>query len=850
LESEKEALLQLVKSINQRRTLEFLTDEGLLPNYAFPESAVRLSSVIWRKKKAAPPQGSRYETWSYEYQRSPSSALSELAPGADFYASGRRVAIDQVDVSVSEVESWRFCPECNHAQRIDLGDEATACPACHSAGWRDSGQQFRLLKLRQVFANTPDRESRIKDDKDDRQPRFFERQILVELGHQDRTQAWRVDDDKLPFGFEYLERATFRDVNFGEPSGQGTRSTIAGREGMRPGFEICGRCGKVQRSENPEHAFSCPSRKEGSRQEIESCLYLYREFASEALRLLLPMMDLGTTRQLHSFVAALQMGLRELFGGSVDHLRTTVYSDPVPGSTLRKQYLVLFDTVPGGTGYLKQLVTLDPKGEMPLFEALELARRRIEECSCWNDPERDGCYRCLYAYRNSRDLDDTSAQVASDLLRRILGDRTKLTEIAALGDISISGLMDSVLEVRFIEALRYITDPEGHGAKVKPSVVNQKPGYRWILGEAEWVIEPQVTPPAAETGGTPVSIDFVLRPARGGSERRLAIFLDGWEFHRDRIAKDLRQRMAMVAGGHWDVWSFTWADLDEQLSAGAVLDVPDFAVPEPGQLKHTLQRMGLSHLAPLADRAVFEWFAAELRGEGLPWRELANGVLAARMSAAGPADARTWANFVERAAPPVAHTALVAILPRLMSADLGKSHPLFELMAVHDGSEGALLCTLEDAEEHRETIALKLAWQGYLRLFQLLRLAPNCWFMTSSGTADPGDYGVIANLRDGVPEDSAWKELEAIEPPYQVLARRLMAAGVREPEIGMEIPDHQGDTWSEAEMVWEEERVAVTSRAETERVIGWPAAAWVVFYLEEIEEDVTGVMGALQGKES
>jgi len=60
----------------------------------------------------------------------------------------------------------------------------------------------------------------------------------------------------------------------------------------------------------PEHALACPSRKKGARVEIEWCQYLYPEFSSEALRILLPMADLRIRRRLNSFVAALQVGLR------------------------------------------------------------------------------------------------------------------------------------------------------------------------------------------------------------------------------------------------------------------------------------------------------------------------------------------------------------------------------------------------------------------------------------------------------------------------------------------------------------------------------------------------------------
>ena len=58
---------------------------------------------------------------------------------------------------------------------------------------------------------------------------------------------------------------------------------------------------------------------------------------------------------------------------------------------------MLYDTVPGGTGYLKQMMG-DPNN---LLKVLRLARDAIAECECNADPMKDGCYRCVYAYRRS-----------------------------------------------------------------------------------------------------------------------------------------------------------------------------------------------------------------------------------------------------------------------------------------------------------------------------------------------------------------------------------------------------------------------------------------------------------------
>lgn len=92
----------------------------------------------------------------------------------------------------------------------------------------------------------------------------------------------------------------------------------------------------------------------------EECLFLYREFETEALRLLIPAttMDASNVR-VESFVAAFMLGMKKKFG-NVDHLRATVSEVPVPDADYRKQYLIIYDSVPGGTGYLIAILDDDP----------------------------------------------------------------------------------------------------------------------------------------------------------------------------------------------------------------------------------------------------------------------------------------------------------------------------------------------------------------------------------------------------------------------------------------------------------------------------------------------------------
>ena len=134
-----------------------------------------------------------------------------------------------------------------------------------------------------------------------------------------------------------------------------------------------------------------------------------------------------------SFTAAFMLGMKEYFG-NVDHLCATVSDVPVPDSDYRKQYLVIYDSVPGGTGYLKQL--MNEQGS--LIDIFERALQKLEQCSCKDDPQKDGCYHCLYAYRQSQNNGSISRSTAIRLLKTILSGKDYLTLIERLSSVPIN----------------------------------------------------------------------------------------------------------------------------------------------------------------------------------------------------------------------------------------------------------------------------------------------------------------------------------------------------------------------------------------------------------------------------
>ena len=90
------------------------------------------------------------------------------------------------------------------------------------------------------------RRSRIDDGSDERDLDFYNRQLLPDFVKGDVELAYRIASDALPFGFEFVRKVVFRDINFGRFAATGDATLVGGREAVRRGFRLCRHCGKVQ----------------------------------------------------------------------------------------------------------------------------------------------------------------------------------------------------------------------------------------------------------------------------------------------------------------------------------------------------------------------------------------------------------------------------------------------------------------------------------------------------------------------------------------------------------------------------------------------------------------------------
>lgn len=875
LKAECAAWSSVVRTINEKDVFGFLSDASLLPNYAFPEPGIVLKAVVTRVEKDEENEGkSKYESTTYEYSRSASTAISELAPLNNFYVEGHKLMIDQVDINTTKVEPWRLCPNCSHASIENSSTPTHVCPKCGNPGWADAGQVRLMLKVQMVYSNMTEEKSQIGDDSDDRATVFYDKELLVEADDdQDVIQAYQMDNEEFSFGYEFLRKATMREINFGEQAITGDKLYVAGHEGIRKGFTICKYCGKIQvQGEQPKHSRFCKMVKDNTvmADPYEECLFLYRQFETEALRLLIPAttMDASNVR-VESFVAAFMLGMKKKFG-NVDHLRATVSEVPLPDADYRKQYLVIYDSIPGGTGYLKQLMN-EENGIIDVFIG---ALDAMEHCSCNDDPQKDGCYKCLYAYRQSQHIGEISRDTAIYLLKAILSGKDNRKEIKKLAQVDTNHLFDSELERRFVGAFEKLSTSE-RPIRIHKTLVNDKEGYSLQVGENLWSIEPQVD--FNESVGIAVKSrpDFVLRPKRTtGNQKPIAVFTDGFYYHKDIVEDDTLKRMAIMLSGKYRVWSLTYKDVQTiyQDHGEYRTDTLVSAKMPSGKLyMSAVKSANAESIKPEKENA----FALLVDYLSIPNAEELFAVHA-KAYAMSIMDASLMRNQIVYGEWKSKWQAVLHAINSIEEMDdfgqvmFGVWRPrqdmgnlemlagvsLADISVMKMGAPAKIVAIIDDDPNSR-TDKYETDWNGFWNFVNVMQFNSTAIFLSKLGMSK-AVYTVLGSIvaEDAQPSPSVSAEI-VIDDKWNYIIDELLLDDIAktcatemkhngipaplEENIDYSLVDTRGAIIAEAEIVWEDRKIAWLNPEQEEYVDIFKAKGWVVLYSsEKIDINVFG----------
>lgn len=193
------------------------------------------------------------------------------------------------------------------------------------------------------------------------------------------------------------------------------------------------------------------------RGEVFERLFLYRHMTTEAIKILLPIQIMDAAAAVEMFKAGIMLGMKEYYHSSPEHIRIDSYTEVNHASGQKDYYLVMYDTIPGGTGYLAKLYNTEE-----FTRLLKYAYEKIQNCTCQLEG-KDGCYHCILSYGNQYSRDSFSRERAEELFAKLVDSAMSWERInGPVGTIASEGAAeDSELELKFIRAMQTYAQKAG-----------------------------------------------------------------------------------------------------------------------------------------------------------------------------------------------------------------------------------------------------------------------------------------------------------------------------------------------------------------------------------------------------
>lgn len=580
LKDEKKNLGQIIRSIKNRSTLEHLTNVGALPNYAFPETGVTLQAVVMGNKveesKKLP------QVKDFEIVRPAGQALKELAPDNYFYSQGFKFLVSGINTidwsDKANFHKKRFCSNCDHLEIEEIAPKGF-CPKCNDESWNASANVHHYAKMISLKSFNNQASATINDKSDERDVLIYHQ--LSHFNFKEKTHgAYALP--KIPFGIEFVKEVSITQSNLGRGDKESSNKIkVNQKEVAKSGFVCCRYCGKsssfYSKKDYKFHYGYCKHKDsvyEGKSNNIFEEVYLFKEMQTEVLKVLLPVQELNTESEIKMFKAGIELGLKKYFKGNPQHIRLYDYKEFNKTSNQFDRYLLMCDTIPGGTAYLEKL--FDTK---EFSKLLKIAYQQIKTCKCQYEG-KDGCYRCIFSYSNQYHQLELRREVAEKRFEQIL-ENTDAWEFFpnGLGNITNKGnIEESELERRFVRSFRKLSKKQKEWSI---EAINDEGTVEYNLQfkneekEFSYRIRPQVSLGTNDGVALYTRPDFVFictsfsikgQAVENINELpRIAIYLDGYQFHaseeNNHFTKDVKKREAIIQAPNYYVWTLSWDDV-------------------------------------------------------------------------------------------------------------------------------------------------------------------------------------------------------------------------------------------------------------------------------------------------
>jgi DEAD/DEAH box helicase domain-containing protein len=585
--TQQRALKAKEKSLREENVIEFMTNVGLLPNYAFPETGVKLSATVYAHHALGDETGNTPEPLEIELQRPASQGIRELAPGNEFYTQKLRLEIKGLSLAdrTDALTSMRYCSNCDAL--AEEGSEEYAlniCPKCGSESWRANVHKY--LHFTAATTSVRKDDAAMDDSKDERDVKSYHRMKHFKFRHSGPVSSYGLKS--IAFGIEYCKDVLLTEVNYGSQEQLQDQTQINQSPHISTlGFITCKYCGRstsvlsrVQDMRELHYPY-CNHKdvvypEDNEHQGSFECLYLYRSMQTEAIKMLLPVQLFDTDAATAMFKAGLELGMRYYYKSNPDHIQIDAYREWNQATGQFDNYLVIYDTIPGGTGYLSKLYNTQEFSKL-----IQISYEHIRDCTCRLEG-KDGCYHCILSYGNQWSRSKLSRERAEQLFKSIFDETSNWEEIdGSIGNITTSGVIEnSELEILFVKAMERIAREHQWKWVRKMDAINESYSYELYIREPDcdlkYVVIPQYRLGPAQGVAQMTKPDFqfiAVAAVVGGKEIDVqtlpewSVYTDGYLYHASEqnmgFYNDLLRREAIrqSQGRARLSWTLTWEDI-------------------------------------------------------------------------------------------------------------------------------------------------------------------------------------------------------------------------------------------------------------------------------------------------
>lgn len=360
--------LGIIKTIQKRNVIDYLSSKNILPQYGFPIDVVKL--------EISPLLG---KDTGIKLERDLKIAVNEYAPGNRIVAGGK--IWESGYLKKWPRHNWRqynylVCPTCKRFYKSVGEIKESICDVCQTPLPREV-RTFIIPEFGFITSNKkPSRAGERREAK----------RYLTQVYFTGESEKWS-EEHEIKYGNLYTVRAQ---------TDRRGKIVVLNRGDSR-GFFICNVCGfglpnsfnnKLEKHKNPngKDCRGSPLRNSGNRPYVD----LGHEYFTDILKIDIEGNVPPRSDNIfwYSLLYALLEGASLLFDIERTDLDGCLFSNKKNNSNLS---IILFDNVPGGAGHMARIG--QNKGNIKLL--FEKTKDRLNSCNCGA-----ACYGCLKNYNN------------------------------------------------------------------------------------------------------------------------------------------------------------------------------------------------------------------------------------------------------------------------------------------------------------------------------------------------------------------------------------------------------------------------------------------------------------------